>query len=552
MIAWDESRDFVVVGSGGGAMAAGLAMRNFGKSVILLEKTDQIGGSTAMSGGVMWIPNHPLQRTAGVEDSYEAAMTYLDATVGDVGPSTSRNRKAAYLRSGPRLVQMLLDAGVKLVRPEGWADYYDERPGGCPRSRSLIAANFDVNKLGPVWSKKLRRGPNPFPVGSMEVAKISVARSLAGWLTATRLGIRMTISKLRGQDLRSMGGALQGRVMKAGLDRGVEFRTDHPVTGLISEGGRVTGVEVSHAGAVKRIEARLGVLIAAGGFEHNREMRRLHQPDKPQGDWASYANPGNTGDLIEQAQGLGAAVDLMDETVWIPSSRPPGRPGPAMAVNELGKPHIIVVNKDGVRFMDEAASYMEVGQRIYANGSIPSYMIFDDQHRSKYLWGMQAPGITPSEWFDSGYFVQANTLEQLAAKKGLPEGALRATVERFNRFARAGNDEDFRRGLRMYDRVWGDHTHKPNPGLGTIEKAPFYCVDLIPGDVGTFGGILTDEHARVVRDDGSVVQGLYATGNCTASVMGRTYPAAGASIGASFVFGMIAAEHAAGHQANAE
>lgn len=543
-MAWDESWDLVVVGSGGGAMAAGLAARELGKSVLLLEKTDKVGGSTAMSGGVLWIPNHPLQAADGVDDSYEAGMAYMHATVGEAGPASSLERKDAFLRAGPAMVDMMMRQGVAFERSEGWADYYDDRAGGCPRSRSLVSPMFDARELG-AWNDKLRRGPITLPVTAMEGVLLTLAkRSVKGMLMVARLAWRLAIMRLTGKQWLTSGGSLQGRVLKTALEQGVEMRTDTPVVDLVLEGDRVVGVVVETGGVTRRIEGRDGVLIAAGGFSHNADMRAQYQPQPATTAWTN-ANPGDTGELIRIAMRLGAATDLMDQTIWIPSSMPPGSQKAIFHVPELAKPHIIAVDKQGRRFANESCSYMEFGQRMYAAGAVPGYMIFDSQHRNNYPWGISPPVKTPRNWLDSGYMKKADNIADLAEKCGIDPVGLKATIARFNGFARSGKDEDFQRGNRVYDGVWADFTHKPSPTLGTIEKGPFYAVELVPGDVGTFGGILTDEKARVLREDGSVIQGLYATGNSTASVMGRCYPAAGASIAASYVFGYIAARHAA-------
>jgi 3-oxosteroid 1-dehydrogenase len=287
------------------------------------------------------------------------------------------------------------------------------------------------------------------------------------------------------------------------------------------------------------------VLINAGGFSHNEEMRKQYQPQPSTTAWTN-ANPGDTGEMINIAKAHGAATDLMDATIWVAGTCPPGSARPRFANMNLAKPHLILVDKQGQRFVNECVSYMELGQTMYAHGAVPAYMVFDHQHRSDYNWDMSPPGITPEAWISSGYMKRADTLEELAAMTGIDPAGLKATVARYNEFCKDGKDRDFQRGDREYDKYWADFTQKPNPTMGTIEKAPFYAVEAVPSDVGTFGGIMCDEHARVLRDDGSFIPGLYATGNCTASVMGRCYPGAGASIAAAFVFGYRAAQHATG------
>jgi 3-oxosteroid 1-dehydrogenase len=266
--------------------------------------------------------------------------------------------------------------------------------------------------------------------------------------------------------------------------------------------------------------------------------------------------------MIEAAMRLGAAVDCMNEAWWVITSLGPGETLPEGAVNpegvpipfmhhlDLSLPHLIMVDQDGRRFCDESGAYMEIGQRLYARHEqtgrgIPAWVILDSRHRENYPWGTAQPGKTPQSWLDSGYMKKADTLEELARLCGIDSAGLKGEVRKFNEYCRNGVDPEFNRGGRAFDRAHGDPTVKPNPNLGSIEQGPFYAVAMYPGDVGTAGGIVTDEDARVLREDGSVIEGLYATGNSTASVVGRCYPGAGASIGASFVFGYRAAQHAA-------
>jgi 3-oxosteroid 1-dehydrogenase len=278
-------------------------------------------------------------------------------------------------------------------------------------------------------------------------------------------------------------------------------------------------------------------------------MRKKYGPQPSNVEWTN-ANPGDTGEMIQIAERHGAALDLMDQAWWVPGTIPPELKGvyPLMHNTDISKPHCIIVNRQGRRILNESGSYMENGQRLYQN-EVPAYVILDSRHRRRYTWGIYPPGKTPKAWFDSGFLKTAGSIEELAGKTGIDPAGLKAEIEKFNGYCETGKDLDFNRGGRGYDNWFGDPTHKPNPNLGKIEKAPFYAMELVPGDVGTSGGIVTDEHARALRPDGSVIEGLYATGNSTASVMGRCYPAAGASIGASFIFAWIAAHHATGSNA---
>lgn len=543
--AFDELADFVIVGSGGGSMAAALYLDSIGKRPLILEKTDKFGGSTAMSGGVLWVPNNHLLARDGIADSHEAGRRYMDATVGnDAGPGASPERKEAYLRNGPIMMKWLEDRGMTWLRTEGWADYYDDRPGGCTRSRSVGAPLLDARTMGPLFDK-LRLGPMLMPVPTDQARNIGLAtRTPRGMLEGARLVWRTMLGKIRGRPLLSFGGALQGRMLMLAHAAGIDMRTEHGIVELIEETGRIVGVVAEHRGRQLRIGARDGVLINAGGFSHNAAMRKKYGPQPSSTEWTN-ANPGDTGEMIEIAERHGAALDLMDQAWWVPGTVGP-HGGPANMHNtDISKPHCIIVNRHGKRILNESGSYMENGQRLYEN-DVPAFVILDSRHRKRYAWGYYPPGTTPQEWFDSGFIKKADTIEELAVKAGIDPVGLKAEVERFNGFCETGKDLDFNRGGRGYDNWFGDPTVKPNPNLGKIDRAPFYVLEMVPGDVGTSGGIVTDEKARVLKADGSVISGLYATGNSTASVMGRCYPAAGASIGASFIFAWIAAHHATG------
>jgi 3-oxosteroid 1-dehydrogenase len=560
---WDESFDFIIVGSGGGSMCAALAAKVLGKRPLIIEKRDKVGGSTGFSGGVWWIPDNPVMKRAGVEDSYERAWQYFESVVTYHGPGSSDARREAFLRAGPEMVEFLERHGMAFQYADGWSDYYDEKPGGQPRGRSLVAPLFDINELGE-WKDRLSMYPGPqLPMGSQDYPTLFLAkRTWAGKLMALRLVSRILSAKLTGKDMRANGAAIQGRMLQIALRERLPIWTQSPVRDLLVEKGRVTGVIVARDGRTVRVRATSGVLINAGGFSHSQQLREQFQPKPNPWRWTN-ANPGDTGEMIEAAMRLGAAVDCMNEAWWVITSLAPGESLPEGAVSaggtpipfmhhlDLSLPYSIMVDQLGQRFCDEAGAYMEIGQRMYARHAqtgkaIPSWVIMDARQREYYPWGTAQPGQVPKSWIDSGYMKRANSLPELAAMCGIDVSGLEATIQRFNGFCRNGRDEDFGRGGRAFDRAHGDPSVKPNPSLGPIEKAPFYAVAMYPGDVGTAGGVLTDEFARVLREDGSVIEGLYATGNSTASVFGRCYPGAGASFGASFVFGYIAARHACG------
>jgi 3-oxosteroid 1-dehydrogenase len=563
-MSWDESYDLVIVGSGGGSMCAALAAKKLGKRALIVEKQPLVGGSTGYSGGVWWIPDNPVMKRAGVADDPVRARRYLDAAVKYEGPGTTPARRDAFIRNGPRMIDFLERSGMKFVYADGWSDYYDELPGGEPRGRSLVAEIFDTRELGE-WESKLSRYKGiSLPMPAYEFTELFLAkRTWGGKKRALALAGRIIKGKLTGKRLAAQGAAIQGRMLQIAVREQLPIWTEAALAEFIREGNRVTGVAVRHQGGIKRIEAKDGVLMNVGGFSRNASMRQRFQPQPSSAEWTN-ANLGDTGEAIEMAMALGAAVDCMEESWWVvtslgPDGKPPkpggyaadGMPLPFMHHLDLSLPYSIMVDQMGERFCDEAGAYMEIGQRMYrrqqeTGKAVPSWVIMDSRQRSNYPWGTAGPGQVPKEWLDSGYMIKAGSIEELVAKTGIDKAGLAKTLERFNGFCASGIDSDFGRGSRAFDRCHGDPTVKPNPNLGAIEKPPFYAVRMYPGDVGTAGGVVTDEHARVLREDGSVIAGLYATGNCTASVVGRCYPGAGASIGASFTFGYIAAHHAAG------
>jgi 3-oxosteroid 1-dehydrogenase len=543
---WDESYDVVIVGSGAGSIIAALAAQDAGGSAVILEKTEKFGGSTALSGGVLWVPNNPVMKRAGVEDSMAAGRAYLDACAGPEEPGSTKARREAFLVEGPKAIAYLESLGMKFIHSEGWSDYHEtEYPGGVARSRSFEAALFDLNSLGE-WKHNFRRHPPSPPVRVPDIAQINLnGRTWASKKTFLKVGVLTLLNRL-GRDFVRMGHALQGRLLKLGLSKGVKIRLNAPVSELIIEGDRILGVRIERSGKSIRIKANRGVLLDAGGFSHSAPLRTEHQPRGTTTQW-TQSNPGDTGEILQMAMKAGAAVNMMELAWWLPTSRMPNGSLAAHNPTDLGKPHCLVVDSTGQRYVNEATSYVAFGIAMYRRDksvpAVPSWAILEHRHRAQYRWGMVAPGAPPKEWLDSGYMKQSDTIEGLAKACAIDPAALRATVDRFNELSRKGVDDDFGRGKSAYHRYWGDPTAK-HPNLGEVTQPPFYAVQIFPGDVGTSGGIVADQWARVLRSDGSPIAGLYATGNSTAPVVGRSYPGAGASIAASLVFGYIASRHA--------
>lgn len=554
----DESFDFVIVGSGGGGLVAALAAREAGLKPVVIEKQPYLGGSTGMSGGVVWMPNNPLMRAERVADSFESGMDYLESVVGPPDQGSSLERRRAFLTEGPEMIALLQRTGVRLVRCEGYADYYSSRKGGSERGRSVEGVPWDGRQLGE-WQTRVIPGMGK---GMGMAVKTNEVRNLPTWSRSfrslrgtVRVGTRTYLGRIRRQDLFTNGMSLVGQITKILIGAGVPLWLNTGVEDLVVEGGRVVGVRALRGGEQVLVRATRGVLLAAGGFERNPEMRKKYSADTQPNDgrW-TMANPGNTGEVLAAAIAVGAKTDYMDEAVWLPNPRLE-LAGTAVA---LGRqyPRAMFVNAHGKRFVNESNSYLEVGKAMYANDAVPAWLIFDDVFRRRYPWARGLPklsnlasvlpGRMPEKLVTSGMLKRASTLPGLAAQIEVDSEALLATVGRFNVHAAQGEDPDFGRGGSQYNRVLGDPGNKPNAALGPVDTPPFYATQIYPADVGTIGGVVTDEFGRALDEADAPIPGLYVTGNMAATVMGRTYPGAGASISNTMTFGYIAARHAAG------
>jgi 3-oxosteroid 1-dehydrogenase len=540
----DTTFDVVVVGSGAAGMTAALTAADKGLSVVVIEKASHFGGSTARSGGGVWVPNNEVLRGAGVPDTPELARAYLAHLVGDLVPE---ERRRALLDHGPAMLELVrarTPLRFKWVR--GYSDYYPEAPGGLAAGRTLEPRPLNGRVLGPELANL--NPPYLSPPAGMTVTAAEykwlnlVARHPRGAMTAARVSVRRMISLSRRRSLLALGQALAGG-LRAGLQRaGVPMWLSTPLLDLRVDDDRVTGVVVRRDGADVLVRARHGVVLASGGFERNERMRKQYQREPIGTEWTVGAEE-NTGEGIEAGQRLGAAVDLMDDAWWGPSIPLTG--GPYFCLSERTLPGCIMVNAAGRRFVNEAAPYVDAVHAMYAGNDsgvshIPAWLIADQRYRNRFTFaGLPPRQRFPGRWYKAGAVHTAGTIAELAAKIPVPADELAATVERFNGFARTGADADFRRGESAYDHYYGD-PRLPNPSLATLEVPPFHAVKIVPGDLGTKGGLRTDARARVLRPDGSAVPGLYAAGNASAAIMGRTYAGAGATIGPAMTFGYLA------------
>jgi 3-oxosteroid 1-dehydrogenase len=540
--------DVVVVGAGGAGMTAALAAARQGLDTLLIEKSSYFGGSTARSGGGVWIPGNYALRAAGQVDPGDdaAAKRYLDSIVGDVVPKARRD---TYLDRGPEVMEFLrANTPVRFTWVPEYADYLPEAPGGRARGRTVEPVPMDARFLGGELERlhpPYGKAPANLIVTQADYRKISLGlRTVRGPLTMAKVLAKRIISLVLRRKMYAMGNAVAIGLRKGLADAGVPVEYDTELTDLVIEQGRVVGVTVRRGGVPSRIRATRGVILGSGGFEKNLEMREKYQPQPTSVDWTTGAES-NTGAGIAAGIAAGADTDLMDDAWWGPTIPLPN--GPWFCLAERNLPGSIIVNAAGKRYMNEALPYVEAVHEIYKGEEsgvthVPSWMIIDQRYRNRYLFaGLSPRQPFPGRWYKSGVIRKAATVEALAEEIGVPPEALRETVERFNRFAETGVDEDFHRGESAYDKYYSDPTVRPNPSLHRIDHGPFYAVKIVPGDLGTKGGLVTDERGRVLRPDGSVIEGLYAAGNCSSAVMGHTYAGPGATIGPAITFGYLAA-----------
>uniref|UniRef100_A0AAU2JM67 3-oxosteroid 1-dehydrogenase n=1 Tax=Streptomyces sp. NBC_00049 TaxID=2903617 RepID=A0AAU2JM67_9ACTN len=539
----EHAYDVVVVGSGAAGLAAAVTARLRGLSVLVVEKTDKYGGSTALSGGAIWVPGNFHLDRAGLADTYDKARAYLDATVGDRVPAA---RKDAYLSHGPRMVKEFHDrTEIRFMYTPGYPDYFPEAQGGMAQGRSVEPCIVDFKLLGESRHTMRRAGLPTYglTMTSHDFRFLNmVTRTWAGRRVSLKVGARAVKALLTGRTLLSLGEALVAR-MRLSLDRlGGDLWLSAPLTGLVTDpAGRVTGVRVTRDGREVTVRARGGVVLASGGFSHDQALREKHLPHPTSTAW-THASEGQTGDALKAGEALGAATDLLDKVWGAPSVCPPGGK-PFFLVADRGIPGMVIVDEAGERYANEALPYHAFVDRMYAADraeatTVPSWLILDARSKARYIFAGLFPGQPfPGQWLESGFLEKADSVEELARQIAAP--GLPGTLRRFNGFAETGIDEDFGRGTSVYDRYYGDPT-LPNPNLAPIDKGPFYAVPVHPGDIGTKGGLVTDGNGRVLREDSSPIEGLYASGNCSAAVMGETYPGPGATIGPAMAFSWAA------------
>lgn len=543
---WDLEVDVVVLGSGGAAMTAAIAAHDYGaRDVIILEKTGMVGGTTAMSGGMLWIPGNHHQLAAGIEEDDEDVVAYLDSLApGQLDPETLM----AFMETGPELIRYLEDkTPVRFHAYADFPDYQPYMPGAKPDGgRSLDNEAFSFDRLGK-WATRVNPTKMAYPVRG------SLKEAIDGSLTPEILAER------EAGDYRGLGQALAGSLFLGVIERGIPVEFEKRARKLVKDKDRIVGVVAEDAsGKDFRVRARRGVVIATGGFEWNEMLVKTFLRGPLTGP---VSVPENEGDGLLMAIEAGAQLGNMQHAFWQQSvlefqpQHRAAKPNYLLGSDERARPGAILVNRAGKRFVNEAANYNAMGKALHAfdagthaYANLPYWLIIDQRYRDKYQTFNTPPGgPTPS------FMMQADTLEDLAAKAGIDAEGLVATVARFNGMVRKGHDDDFNRGDNTYDNfyMWGDaEFDPPYRTLGLIDRGPYYAVKMESGALGTAGGPKTNADAQVLDWEGNPIPGLYAAGNVMAAVLGEAYGGAGGTLGPGMTFGYIAGRHLGTHIPN--
>lgn len=554
--------DVLIVGTGASGMAAAVTAKAQGLKVLVVEKEALYGGTTARSGGWLWIPGTRLATEQGIEEPAGAATAYMrhEATT-----HYDEKRVDAFLKHGPEAIEFFTrNTCVQFDMPAVFPDYHAEAPGGQPGGRSMVTRPFDGRELG----ARVKQLAPPLPeltvfgmmLGSGPEIKhfMRTFKSFTSFVYVTKRLSRHFLDVLRfgrGMTLTN-GNALAGRLAKAGMDLDVPVWLSSPVRQLIVEQDRVTGAVVQHEGKTLRVLASQAVVLACGGFPYDVARRKQLFPHAPTGHEHYSPSPStNTGDGLRLAEAVGGHVDgtIPHAAAWVPTSvtrRKDGSPGVMPHFIDRAKPGVIAVTTQGKRFTNEGNSYHDFVQDMVkaceGQGEVTAWLLCDHKVLRNYGLGCVAPAPLPiGRHLRSGYLKRGATWAELAREINVPAATLERTVEAFNADAACGVDNAFGKGSKAYNRYQGDALVTPNPCLAPLEQGPFYAIKLVVGDIGTFAGLVTNEHAQVLDDDRQPIAGLYAVGNDAASVMGGNYPGAGITLGPALTFGYVAGMHIA-------
>ncbi|MGF6369713.1 succinate dehydrogenase/fumarate reductase flavoprotein subunit [Paraburkholderia sp. RAU6.4a] len=551
------SCDVLVIGSGCSGMSAAITAASEGLNVLVIEKEPKFGGSTARSGGWLWIPNTALAKVQGIYEAEDAARTYLQH---EAGSSFDGERVDAFIKNGPEAVDFFTaKTAVRFDMPLVFPDYHAEAPGGTQGGRSMVTRPFDGRELGTAIKDLAPALPELTVFGMMlgsgkEIVHfMRVTKSIkSAWYVTKRLSRHFAdvLKHGRGMTLTN-GNALAGRLAKSLFDLNVPLWLNTKALSLTNDNGRITGAVLDRAGSKVRVTANRAVILASGGFPYDIERRKQLFPHAPTGSEHFSPSPtGNTGDGLRMAEAVGAQVTttLPNAAAWVPVStltRKDGTTGIMPHFIDRAKPGVISVLRDGRRFTNEGHSYHDFVQALVkstpAGEEISAHLICDHKTLRTYGLGSVAPFPMPiGRYLRVGYLTKASTVDELADKIGVNALNFKETVRGYNAEARLGRDSLFGKGSTAYNRYQGDALHSPNPCVAPIEKGPFYALKIRIGDIGTFAGLKTDSSCRVLNSDGAPIHGLFAVGNDACSIMGGNYPGAGITLGPALTFGYIA------------
>ena len=558
-MAFDEEVDILVVGSGAGGLLSALVAADAGAEALVIEKERLWGGTSATSGAGIWIPASDQAREAGFEDDPEDAFTYVRALSADNVPDANIR---AYVENAADMLRWMGEHTPITYCAFPYPDYHAENPGGSPTGyRTHMPLPLDGKALGKDVESLRFASPAASLFGYLNWhfdETYTLLFRQKGWMphlvkSLARYWLDWPFRLKSRKDRRlTLGNALAGGIRIALNEKNVPVWLESPLEELVEENGAVTGAVVNRRGRQVRVRARKGVILAAGGFDKNQQMREEHAPLYPRA-LLSGGTSGNTGDSIRAGQDAGAAVMNMHSAWAAPVFYVPGEDRGRLSTIERALPGCIMVNQQGERYLNEAASYHIVGQQMARReaehgDASPSWFVFDHRFRHNYPVGPLLP-LVP-DFAQNGkvrkILKKGRTIAELARKIRVDPAALERTITRFNTNAANGEDPDFRRGEAAYDKMYGDPSVTPNPSLASIAKGPFYAMPIYPGDIGTNGGLVTDPRARVLTGDGTPIEGLYAIGNNAASAMGESYPGAGVTIGPALTFGYLAVRDALG------
>ena len=563
---WDYSFDVVVVGSGNGGMTAALCSYEMGaKDVLVVEKSDLFGGTSSISGGGVWVPCNRYAKEAGADDSLENAKKYLRQLITE--EEVPEYQLDAYLENAPKMVDFMHErTQMRYVTLEHYPDYYTNLEGSMAGHRSMEPETFNADRLGDEWRRLRRTHPMMHLMGLIGFTQVEAALLIGQqpgwWKTALKLVADYVADipwRLKDKYARRLATGCAGvaRLRASMQDRDIPLWLNTPMTRVVDEDGKVLGIEVTRNGKPLRIQARRGVVLAAGGFEHNQEMREKYLPQPTDHRW-SAGTLDNTGDAINEGLRIGAKMHRLNEAWWCNTISVPGEDIPRLSIMEKSYPGSIMVNPAGERFSNESQNYMAFQQETFAKHSDenplnPTWQIFDATFRATYFVGplynskFMPDWALPKRYAEEGFFAKADTIEELARKIHVDASGLEESVRKMNEFARSGEDTDLHRGESAYDRYYGDPRVTPNPCLASIDKPPYYAIKVDPGDFGTQGGMVVNADAQVIHEDGHAIEGLYAIGNCSAPTL-PCYPGPGATLGPAMTFGYQAAKAITGYQ----